>query len=159
MTKPLTGRHVLFCVIGFFAIILAANVWFITESVRTFRGEDEQKPYLQGVEFNRTLARRAAQRRLGWHATIAAERLAGDRVRITVAIADPSGAPQSGEILSGELRHPMDEHRDHRLRLTETAAGRYQTEVSGVGTGAWDVMVTAESGPIPFEAGRRLWLR
>jgi nitrogen fixation protein FixH len=159
MTKPLTGRHVLICLVGFFAFIIAVNAWFITESVRTFRGEDEQKPYLQGVAYNRTLARRAEQQRLGWHATIAADRLQRDRVRIVVAIARADGAPQSGERLNGELRHPMDENRDKPLRLKETAAGRYEGEVAGIPAGTWDVVVTAVPGQTPFEASRRLWLR
>lgn len=159
MKGPLTGRHVLACVVAFFLFIIAANVWFVSAAMRSFRGEDEQKPYLQGIAYNTTLAHRAEQAHKGWHATIAAERLRQGRVRVTVAIARPDGAPQAGEKLTGELRHPMDEHRDRPLRLMETAAGRYQAELSGVTAGTWDVVVTAAPGQIPFEASRRLWLR
>ncbi|HEY1878254.1 MAG TPA: FixH family protein, partial [Rhizomicrobium sp.] len=66
MTGRLTGRGVLIWLFGFFAVIFAMNIYFIMVSSRTFRGEDEQKPYLQGVEFNQTLARRAEQESLGW---------------------------------------------------------------------------------------------
>ena len=40
----------------------------------TFSGEDERKSYLQGLTFNRTLAQRAEQARLGWRAEITATR-------------------------------------------------------------------------------------
>ena len=50
MTPKLTGRGVLLLVAGFFGVIIATNVIFITAALRTFRGEDEAKPYLQGVD-------------------------------------------------------------------------------------------------------------
>jgi len=159
MKAPLTGRHVLFAVIGFFAIIIAANIWFVAAAVGSFRGEDEQRPYLQGIAYNATLARRAEQARRGWRATIAAERLNGGIVRVTVVISGADGAPRTGAQLTGELRHPMDEHRDRPLRLTEIAAGRHQAQLSGVPGGTWDVVVTAAPGTVPFEGSRRLWLR
>ncbi len=77
---------------------------------RTFRGEDEQKPYLQGVEFNQTLARRAEQTALGWKATITATRLVRGDVRIEITIRDRGGKPVAELGLTGELRHPADEN-------------------------------------------------
>ena len=59
--NKLTGRGVLLILAGFFGVIILTNAIFITAAVRTFRGEDEAKPYLQGVEYNRTLVRRAEQ--------------------------------------------------------------------------------------------------
>ncbi|MEI7790042.1 MAG: FixH family protein, partial [Alphaproteobacteria bacterium] len=52
MIKTLTGRGVLLCLAGFFGLIFVTNAIFITEAVKTFRGEDEQLPYLQGVAYN-----------------------------------------------------------------------------------------------------------
>ena len=72
MIKTLTGRGVLLCLAGFFGLIFVTNAIFITEAVKTFRGEDEQLPYLQGVAYNQTLEHRAQQARLGWQASIAA---------------------------------------------------------------------------------------
>src|SRR5215471_336287 len=108
--KPLTGRGVLVWLAGFFAIIIATNAVFITEAVKTFRGEDEQKPYLQGVEYNQTLAHRAEQKRLGWHATIDAQRSPDGKVEILVMLSHPDGSPETGARLDGELRHPADEN-------------------------------------------------
>ena len=43
MTHEITGRQVLVWLVGFFAIVMAVNTIFIVVSLKTFRGEDEQK--------------------------------------------------------------------------------------------------------------------
>ncbi|HUO92430.1 MAG TPA: FixH family protein [Rhizomicrobium sp.] len=159
MTGELTGRGVLAWLSAFFLAIMAVNAYFVYAAVSTFRGEDEQKPYLQGVEYGQTLARRAEQKRLGWTATIGAERLPSGDVRVNIALRDSKGAPAHDMALSGELRHPTDETRDHPLRLIELRTGQYVAEVAGVGPGAWDVVVTSSAKDTPFEASRRLWVR
>ena len=68
----LTGRHVLGVVVGFFAIVIALNIWFLTLAYRTFPGQVSETPYEDGVAFNRHLATQEAQARLGWEAAAAA---------------------------------------------------------------------------------------
>jgi nitrogen fixation protein FixH len=157
MTRTLTGRDVLLWLVVVFGLVFAVNAAFIVASVRTYRGEDEQKPYLQGVEYNHTLAERAKQAALGWKASIGASRLADGRARIAVSLLQSDGTPMTHTVLVGELRHPADEHRDLALTLHETGAGEYQVDIAGVASGAWDVIIKA-SGPQPFEASRRLWV-
>lgn len=158
MTRKLTGRGVLVWLGAFFGLILVTNVIFITLAVRTFRGEDEQRPYLQGVRYNWTLARRAEQVRQGWQASIAADRLASGVVRATVSIAGGDGKPLAGGRLTGELRHPADENLDRPLRFREVAPGRYEAQTGNILTGVWDVLVSNE-GQTPFRASRRLWVQ
>lgn len=158
MTRRLTGRDVLVWLGAFFGLILVTNVFFITAAVRTFRGEDEQRPYLQGVSYNRTLAQRAEQVRHGWHASIAADRLSSGAVRAIVSIDGGDGKPLAGAKLVGALRHPADENRDRPLRFREVAPGRYEAQTADVGDGVWDVLVFNQD-PAPFRASRRLWLR
>ena len=158
MTMQLTGRGVLIWLCGFFGIIIAMNAYFITMSSRTFRGEDEQKPYLQGVEYNQTLARHAEQAARGWTAAITATRLPGGDVRVEIRMRDKAGRPVDGPALAGELRHPADENRDRVLDLVQTAPGIYQARHSRVSPGMWDVLVHANSVQSPFDAERRLWL-
>jgi len=158
MTGKLTGRGVLFWLMGFFGVIFAMNVYFITVSARTFRGEDEQKPYLQGVEYNDTLAQRARQRAMGWQATVSATRAGGGAVAILVRVEDRDHAVRPGLKLEGELRHPADENRDHPLAFSEISRGLYQAKTHDVAPGRWDVLLHAR-GDVPFEADRRLWLR
>ena len=157
MMGKLSGRGVLVWLGLFFGIIFVTNFIFIALSVKTFSGEDEGDPYLQGSRYNVTLADRARQQRLGWQATIAARRLSDGAVGVDVAIAGPDGKPQSGVALEGELRHPADENRDRGLHFRETAPGNYRAELTGISAGNWDVQVKDGSGA-PFEASRRLWV-
>src|SRR5207244_4013009 len=91
----LTGRGILLWLGGFFGIVIAVKAGFIWASIATYRGEDEQKPYLQGIEYNHTLERRAEQARLGWTSHIAAQRLPSGAIQVTVMLKDASGAPQT----------------------------------------------------------------
>ncbi len=159
MTGHLTGRGVLIWLFGFFGVIFATNAYFIMVSTRTFSGEDEQKPYLQGVEYNQTLAHHAEQAALGWKAAITATRLPGGDVRIEIRMRDPAGKPVTESGLGGELRHPADENRDRVLHLTQNEPGIYQARLAGVSPGVWDVLIHSSSERTPFDAERRLWVR
>ncbi|HUO03154.1 MAG TPA: FixH family protein [Rhizomicrobium sp.] len=158
MTGTLSGRGVLMWVLGFFGIIIAVNVWFVMASIRTFSGEDEQKPYLQGVEYNQTLARRAEQRALNWQASVTSTRLGGNSVRVAILLSHADGSPVSGLSLHGELRHPSDEGRDQSASLKESAPGRYEAVVNGIAPGAWDFVAVTGARQPPFETTRRLWM-
>ena len=158
MNRVLTGRGVLLWLGAFFGIIFATNAYYITVAVKSFSGEDEQRPYLQGVEYNDTLARRAKQRELGWHATMAASRLPTGQVRVSVRLADARGAPETQIKLTGELRHPANENRDRRLDLRQTAPGIYQVDLAQVSAGTWDVLVSSGTKDTSFEAVRRIWV-
>lgn len=158
MFGKLTGRDVLLWLIAFFGLIIAVNAYFITLSVTTFRGEDEQKPYLQGIEYNQTLARHAKQAKLDWKASMSATRLASGVVRVAVIVADAQDRPQTQLKLAGELRHPSDETRDHAIMLRESGKGRYIADIRGVAPGAWDVIVHNTSPTEPFDAARRVWV-
>jgi nitrogen fixation protein FixH len=157
MIRPLTGRGVLLWLVGFFACIIAVNVYFIVISIDTFSGEDEQKPYLQGIAYNATLERRAEQARLGWKADVAVRRLKDGHVHIEVGLKAPNG-DTPGTRLAVELRHPADESRDRALRLIAAGGGRYWADAGNVSSGAWDVLVSSTDSHVPFEATARLWV-
>jgi len=158
MTYSLTGRGVLLWLGGFFAIIFATNAYFVTMSVKTFRGEDEQLPYLQGINYNHMLAERTEQRALGWKGTVTIVRLPSGSARLQLAIRDAGGRPLEGLVVKGELRHPADENRDRPLAMKAVAPGLYQADIDKIAPGAWDAVLHTEGGA-PFEVVQRLWLR
>lgn len=158
MTFPLTGRGVLLWLGGFFAIIFATNAYFVTMSVKTFRGEDEQLPYLQGINYNHMLAERTEQRALGWKGHVAIVRLPSGSARLQVTIRDAGDRPLGGLALRGELRHPADENRDRPVTMKGVGPGLYQADIDRIAPGAWDAVLRTESGA-PFEVVQRLWLR
>jgi nitrogen fixation protein FixH len=156
MSKTLTGRHVLVWLVGSFAAVLAVNVLFIVKAIGTYPGEDVNNPYLQGIDYNHTLANRAQQTALGWRATIAAARDSHATVTVSVTLQSGKALPPAFA-LTGRLRHPMDAERDRALAFRRTGRDSFESRLVAVPRGAWDVVVNA-SGPMPFEASRRVWL-
>ena len=158
MKGKLTGWKVAGILLGSFGVVLAVNIFFVVKAVATFPGEDVQRPYLQGLDFNHELARRAEQARLGWQATIAGALDKSGRAHIVVTLVGRDGAPVQKLALRGELRHPADENKDQQVSFKEDG-GRYAADIAHVTPGAWDVLVSSSDSHAPFEARRRLWLR
>lgn len=151
----LTGRHVLFAVVGFFAVIIAVDGLFMTLAIRSFPGQVSETPFEDGLAYNRTLARREAQARLGYGALVEQR---GDAVAVRLSRRD--GAPLAGAKLSGLLSRPATEAGRRPLAFRETAPGEYLADARGL-AGAWDLALTARdpAGRL-FEAERRLlWPR
>lgn len=142
-----------------FGIVVAVNAAFIVLSVQTFRGEDEQAPYLQGIGYNKTLAERAEQAKLGWSASVDAARQPDGSVRIAMDLKRADGSPEGATGLKGKLRHPADENRDRVLQWHEMGAGHFVADLPNISQGAWDVVVSTPDGVAPhFEASRRTWV-
>ena len=162
MTRTWTGYNTLVTLLGTFAVVLAVNVFFMVKAYSTFRGEDEQKPYMQGVEYNETLERRALQARLGWTATLDASADGCSRACVwQFHSSDHAGAPINTVSLSALLKHPSDEAKDRVITLHRVSAGAYEGDAAKASRpGLWDLVVSATNAPAtPFEASRRIWIR
>jgi nitrogen fixation protein FixH len=160
MARTWNGYHVLTGLLGVFALVLSVNILFVVKAYTTFSGEDEQKPYLQGVQYNSALERRALQTRLGWRATLEAMRAGRGEARVGVAMSDRRGAPISGLSLVVTFKHLADADKDREIKLRSVAPGIYEGSASDISSGAWDLVVSATNAPkTPFEATRRVWIR
>lgn len=159
MTRTWTGLHVLTTLLVVFGVVLGVNILFIVKAFTTFSGEDEQKPYLQGMEYNETLQRRALQTRLGWTGTVDMVRFERGAARIFVRLADRSGRPITDVALHALLKRPTNAGEDQDVVLTSHGAGTYEGVAGDVQPGVWDLSVAAQNSPrTPFEADRRVWL-
>lgn len=160
MSFTLTGRHVLFVILGFFGVTIAVNAVFVTLALDTFRGEDVSSAYSRGLDYNAVLAERSAQRALGWTAAIDAARdAATGHVRVIVSITDGAGQPVRGLSIAGVLRHPSDAALDQTFAMAERSDA-YEGAVEDARPGQWDIAIAAQSAEgVPFEGTRRLWLR
>jgi len=154
--RKLTGCGVLLWLGGFFAVVIAANTWFVTLSLASFHGEDRVRPYQQGLGYNATLEARARQKAEGWQARLVLDSAARP-MRLRLTVTKPDGAPVTGLKLAGVLRHPADTFRDRRLQVRETSPGLYEAEIRDAGQGRRDAAIHA-LGDKPFEVERRIWL-
>jgi nitrogen fixation protein FixH len=142
------GWHVLLGIVAFFGVVIAVDVGFAIQAYRTFPGEVSATPYEDGLTFNRTLARRAEERSLGWRAKVqasvlgAGSNLRSGRVLLRVTINDAAGQPVRGLRLTGKLERPATEAGELSPRFTETRPGIYEATAPDT-PGAWDVSLTA----------------
>lgn len=137
------GWHVLVMLLVFFSAIIAVNVGFAIVAVRSFPGEDVRRSYLQGLQYNQTLAERRAQAALGWRAS-AALAGSGQAAIIDVDMVGRDGRPPAALTLSGVLQRPTDARLDRALAFEQIAPGRFAARVNALQPGRWRLRARAE---------------
>lgn len=156
----ITGRHVLYGLLGFFGLVVAANGAFVYLALDSFSGLSTENAYQRGLDYNETLRAAEAQRTLGWRAEVTAEALGGGRHRIAVAFADKRGAPLEDLTVGGSLRRPAQDGYDRQIALERVGPGRYAREVALPLAGQWDFVLSARSlAGQSFRLEERLWLK
>lgn len=157
--RPLTGRMVLLILVAFFGIVAAVNAIMIHYAISTFPGVDDDQPYEHGLAYDRDVAAAHAQDRLGWQVAGHVSRNADGQTTLTVSMRDNSGLPVTGLDVSGQLAFMPDRHRDHLVRLIESAPGDYRTGLN-FESGAWELeMTAAKAGEIVYKSRNRLDLK
>lgn len=141
----ITGKHVLFTLIGFFLVILTVNIIFINFAVKTFPGEKEEKSYLQGLNFNDRLSARAEQQALGWIAAIDEASLNDNTLDLELVITNEAETPLSGLTVTAVLSRPASGSEDRPFEFTPLGNGVYRASVPAA-AGVWDLDGTAVNG-------------
>lgn len=137
-SRELTGKHVLIWMFGFFGIMFAVNGVFLYQALTSFPGEDVEKSYLQGLNYNQTLAARAAQDALGWNAEIGVE-----GSLLIVAVYDDANEPVSGLNMTGTIHRQSTTKNDAALVFQPLGDATYAASIDGIGLGLWGVDVSA----------------
>lgn len=147
------GWHVLAMMLAFFGAVIAVNVVFAVIAVQSFPGEDVRRSYLQGIQYNDTLAQRREQAALGWQASAALAPNAEGAV-LEVVLRDRDGVPIDGATLSGELQWPTTDSFDRAATFEARGDGRYVAQLGDLHPGRWRLRAHAErdSGSLDFEA-------
>lgn len=163
-SQTINGRHVLVAMLAFFFIVIAVNAGFIVLAVRSFPGEDERRSYLQGLHYNETLARRAAQAQLQWSAEARIAPASPDAsdfdALVIFEVRDREGSPVQGLQVAGVLRRPTTTREDTRFVFREVQPGRYEAPARIRSEGAWIIQGEARRGGEAFAFERRLtWSR
>jgi len=123
--RPLTGRAVLLCLVGFFGVVALANAIMIRAAVSTFGGVETSSSYQAGLAFERDAAAARAQDELHWQ--VKANVLpTGDEVVFEIDARDAADRPLTGLEASVTLHHPTDRRADQRVTVSESAAGHFR---------------------------------
>jgi len=154
----LRGWHVLVILITFFAVVIGVDVGFSIVAVRTFPGEDIKNSYVQGNQYNETLADRARQSRLGWRAQTRFLLSAGAPA-VALTLRDRDGRPIEGAVVTGRLRRPATTAQDRALTFAAGPDGRYVATSAGLAAGVWDLDARATKAGEPFDIQARMtWI-
>lgn len=155
----ITGRHVLFAMIGFFAIVFAVNGVFLYSALSTHTGVVSNEPYRKGLAYNERIEADAVQQERNWYVDLTIPDAAGD---VRLALADAQGRPVAGLGLSGRLGRPSTGDLDQQLAFKEAAAGTYVAPISALQSGTWVIDVQASElktngEEIVWRMRKRLW--
>ena len=135
--RELKGWHVLLIMLGFFGVMFAVNGVFLYHAITSFPGEDVKKSYVQGLNYNDTLATRAAQAELGWTAE------AGLGVgELVFRLRDRDGAPLSNYAVIGELRRLATQDADQAIVFRARMNGEYVAEAGALAPGQWALRIS-----------------
>lgn len=136
------GWHVLAAMLAFFGAIIAVNVAFAVIAVRSFPGEDVRRSYLQGLNYNQTLAERREQAALGWQAA-AALRADGDVAVVEIDLRARDGAPIDRATIEGQLTWRSATRFDRALTFAALGEGRYAARIGDLRPGQWRLRARA----------------
>ena len=140
--KPheLTGKHVLFCFLGFFALVFAVNAVMVKAATSTFGGVETTSSYKAGLMFEKEVARAGQQDALNWQVRGKLGRGRGGEAVLDLSARDAKGVSLSGLTAEARLAHPADERLDHVIALSTTGAGQFHGQTQAQ-PGQWELIV------------------
>lgn len=145
--KPITGRTVLFWILGFFGVIFAANGAFLYFAYGSFPGTVVDSSYKAGLAFNGEVAAAKAQADRGWQVAAHLDRSSGGAARITVSALEAGGVPVAGVSFVAKLSHPTAAGLDQTVTLNPLEDGRYTgVTPQPLAPGNWNMVIEAEGG-------------
>ena len=154
-----TGRFVLFCMLGFFAVVVGVNFTMARYAVTTFGGVETQSSYKAGLSFRAETNASHAQDALRWNVDVRLTRAASGMASLEVRPLDAGGRPLTGLGLIAELRHPSFARKDHAIEMRETSPGVYAGGAM-VDAGQWQLRLDLlRNGERVFRSESRAVLR
>lgn len=138
-SAPFTGRKMLFSILTFFGVIIAANMTMMGFALTTHTGMVVPNSYVASQDFNKHIAADAAQRALGWQAQLSA-----NETGIEVKFVDKAGTALHGLKVEGMIGRPVTAAEDQRLILAEKVPGAY-TAPASLAPGDWRLDATART--------------
>ncbi|RDV04365.1 FixH family protein [Undibacter mobilis] len=160
-TKPreVTGRTVLFWLVGFFALVIGVNAVMVKAATSTFGGVQTSSSYKAGLKFKQEIAAAEQQTALNWRVDgKLVHDKAGEAV-LDIAVRDAKGEPVTGLVAVAHLEHPADARRDHDVPLSLIGAGQFHG-VATAPAGQWELIIDLDrDGERVFRSRSRVTLK
>ncbi len=145
--KQLRGKHVLFGLLSFFAVIFIVNGIFLSKAISSFPGEITKKSYIQGINYNDTIELRRTQQELGWTAEVGIANLQTGNA-LLVRLFDEGNIPLNGLSVMALLSQHSNEHTTLEAQLEPLGGGEYSIAVDELEKGRWTcrILVSSDDG-------------
>jgi len=158
-SRGLSGWHVLAAMVGFFAVIVAADATMIYKALSTFGGVDNDNAYRDGLAYNTRILSAERQAGLGWQDKVD---VLADPAKLRVSFRDRGSNPVTGLKVETRLARPATNRLDATLAMSEVAPGVFEAVLAnGEGGGTWIADVRAyqgsETSPV-YLVRRRIWV-
>jgi nitrogen fixation protein FixH len=139
--REITGRMVLFCLLGFFAVVFAVNGVMIHEALSTFGGVETESAYQAGRKYEEDVAMARAQDARQWRVDAKVEPMPDGTARLDIVARDNAGHPLAGLDATAEFARPTDSRLDRRISVSESSAGRFRGGTEALPAGQWDLVI------------------
>lgn len=159
LSRPITGRDVLFGFVAFFVLIFMANAALVYLALNSWTGLETEQAYARGVAYNRVLDADARQRELGWQSRVTVAVLPDGRVQVDVGLFDKRGVALRDLTVNARFIRPTHQGSDFSLPLRSVGEGRYVASFTPSLRGQWTVHVAAKRGEQTHVAEERVVLR
>jgi nitrogen fixation protein FixH len=157
--RELTGRTVLICLIGFFAVVAAANAALVYAATSTFSGVEVESSYAAGLKFEHELEAVRAQDALHWNVSATLDRASDGATALAVSVRDAAGAPVSAIAIEARLEHPADGRADHVITLQPAGPGLFKG-TTDAGPAQYDLLIgVSRDGRTVFRSKSRVGLK
>jgi len=144
-TGELTGRAVLFWLVGFFGLVFVVNGIMAKAAISTFGGVETQSSYKAGQMFEGELSKAERQDARHWHVDGKLVRDRGGEAVLDITARDAKGVPLTGLKARARLAHPADERLDHVFELGRVGAGEFRGQVAAA-AGQWELLIDLYRG-------------
>lgn len=157
--RELTGRAVLFWLIGFFGLVFAVNGVLVQAATSTFGGLETSSSYKAGLKFKDDIEQAERQAALHWKVDGKLVRDKAGEAVLDVSVRDDKGLPVAGLTGTARLAHPATSRLDHEIALAAQGAGLLHGVVAAL-PGQWELIIDLDrGGDRVFRSRSRVTLR
>ncbi len=139
--REVTGRMVLFCLLGFFAVVFVVNGVMIHAALSTFGGVETDSAYQAGRKYEEDVAMARAQDARQWRVDAKVESMPDGTARLDIVTRDAVGRPLANLDAAAKLERPTDSRLDRLVAVTESSAGRFRGNAEDLPAGQWDLVI------------------
>ncbi|MFN3655831.1 MAG: FixH family protein [Pseudolabrys sp.] len=143
--REVTGRMVLYCLLGFFGAVIAVNVVMVKAAMSTFGGVETSSSYKAGLLFKNEVAAAERQDAQHWRVDGKLNRDRAGEAVLALAVHDANDAPVAGLAAKALLAHPADSRLDHAITLDRIGAGEFRGQTAAQ-AGQWELIVDLYRG-------------